>query len=62
MNEGTPSGSEYNKPMAVVLKGPTAELYLYLTQGSGYCDKLIVFERYPVRILDVNKRSFLDFL
>jgi hypothetical protein len=29
MNEGTPSGSEYNKPMAVVLKGPTAELYLY---------------------------------
>jgi hypothetical protein len=30
MNEGTPLGSEYNKPMAVVLKGPTAELYLYL--------------------------------
>jgi hypothetical protein len=30
MNEGTPSGSEYNKPMAVVLKGPTAKLYLYL--------------------------------
>jgi hypothetical protein len=28
MNEGTPLGSEYNKPMAVVLKGPTAELYL----------------------------------
>jgi hypothetical protein len=27
MNEGTPSVSEYNKPMAVVLKGPTAELY-----------------------------------
>jgi hypothetical protein len=31
MNEETPLGSEYNKPMAVVLKGPTAELYLYLT-------------------------------
>jgi hypothetical protein len=30
MKEGTPSGSEYNKPMAVVLKGPTAELYLFL--------------------------------
>jgi hypothetical protein len=30
MNEGTPLGSEYNKPMAVVLKGPTAELYLTL--------------------------------
>jgi hypothetical protein len=28
MNEGTPSGSEYNKPMAGVLKGPTAELYV----------------------------------
>jgi hypothetical protein len=28
MNEGTPSGSEYNKPRAGVLKGPTAELYL----------------------------------
>jgi hypothetical protein len=30
MNEGTPLGSEYNKPLAVVLKGPIAELYLYL--------------------------------
>jgi hypothetical protein len=30
MTEGTPLGSEYNKPMAGVLKGPTAELYLYL--------------------------------
>jgi hypothetical protein len=29
MNEGTPLGSEYNKPSAVVLKGPTAELYRY---------------------------------
>jgi hypothetical protein len=32
MNEGTPSGLEYNKPMAVVLTGPTAELYLPLKQ------------------------------
>jgi hypothetical protein len=30
MNEGTPLGAEYIKPMAVVLKGPTVELYLFL--------------------------------
>jgi hypothetical protein len=29
MNEGTPSGSEYSKPWAVVLKCPNAELNLY---------------------------------
>jgi hypothetical protein len=28
MNEGTPSGSEHNKPWAAVLKCPNAELYL----------------------------------
>jgi hypothetical protein len=33
MNEGTPSGSEHNKPWAVVLKGPNAELYLDLFIG-----------------------------
>jgi hypothetical protein len=29
MNEGTPSGSEHNKPWAAVLKCPNAELYLF---------------------------------
>jgi hypothetical protein len=36
MNEGTPLGSEYNTPMAVVLKGPTAELYFYLLHVQGF--------------------------
>jgi hypothetical protein len=35
MNEGTPSGSEYNKPMAVMLKGPTAKLYLTFSSGDS---------------------------
>jgi hypothetical protein len=32
------------------------------TQGSCYCDKLIVFDRYTVRILDMNNQSLLEFL
>jgi hypothetical protein len=36
MNEGTPLGSEYNKPMAVVLKGPTVEFYLYVYLVAGH--------------------------
>jgi hypothetical protein len=35
MNEGTPSGSEYNKPWAAVLKCPNAELYLYLNTNNN---------------------------
>jgi hypothetical protein len=41
MNEGTPLGSEYNRPLAVVLKGPTAELYLYLLVDTIIEDPVI---------------------
>jgi hypothetical protein len=49
MNEGTPSVSEYNKPMAGVLKGPTTELYLYLY----YCEiRFLTFrEECKLRVL-----------
>jgi hypothetical protein len=48
MNEATPLGSEYNKPIAVVLKGPTAGLYIFLQLAMSLKHKIYFTSEYEI--------------